>query len=71
MYRRSKFLELLLEIRQEMAEEAGHDVDEFVQGLRDESRSPTATTGNDQAETGNARLNGSEIRKADLVARKG
>jgi hypothetical protein len=67
MYRRSKFLELLLEIRCEMAEQAGYDVDEFVQNLSDASGSPVA---NDQAETANARLNGSEIRKAEAVVRK-
>lgn len=34
MYRRSKFLELLLAIREEMAEEAEYDLDLFVQDLR-------------------------------------
>jgi hypothetical protein len=34
MYRRSKFLELLLNIRVDMAREADHDVDQFVQDLR-------------------------------------
>ena len=34
MYRRSKFLELLLDIRQQMAAEADHDVDQFVDNLR-------------------------------------
>jgi len=70
MYRRSKFLELLLEIRQEMAEEAGHDVDEFVEKLRDTSGSQTAKPVSDKAEPENIRLNGSEIRKAEVVGRK-
>jgi hypothetical protein len=34
MYRRPKFLELLLEIRQEMAHEADYDVDLFVEMAR-------------------------------------
>jgi hypothetical protein len=34
MYRRPKFLELLLEIRREMAHEADYDVDLFVEMMR-------------------------------------
>ena len=34
MYRRPKFLELLLEIRNEMAHEADYDVDLFVEMAR-------------------------------------
>jgi len=34
MYRRSKFLEVLLEIRQEMAREADYDVDFFAEIAR-------------------------------------
>ena len=34
MYRRSKFLEVLIQIRQEMAREADFDVDLFAQSLR-------------------------------------
>lgn len=34
MYRRPKFLELLLEIREEMAHEADYDVDLFVENVR-------------------------------------
>ena len=34
MYRRSKFLEVLLEIRQEMALEADYDVDLFAERVR-------------------------------------
>ena len=34
MYRRSKFLEILLEIRQEMARESDYDVDLFAEMAR-------------------------------------
>ena len=34
MYRRPKFLEVLLEIREEMAREADYDVDFFVEMIR-------------------------------------
>ena len=34
MYRRPKFLEILLEIRQEMAREADYDVDLFAEMVR-------------------------------------
>ena len=34
MYRRPKFLEVLLEIREEMAREADYDVDFFVEMVR-------------------------------------
>lgn len=34
MYRRPKFLEVLIEIRQEMAREADHDVDLFAEMVR-------------------------------------
>ncbi len=34
MYRRTKFVELLLEIRQEMAHEADYDVDLFAELVR-------------------------------------
>ena len=42
MYRRPKFLEILLNIRQEMAHEADYDVDLFVETARAGSR-PAAT----------------------------
>jgi len=38
MYRRPKFLEILLEIRQEMAREADYDVDLFVEIARSGKR---------------------------------
>ena len=34
MYRRPKFLEVLLEIRQEMAREADYDIDLFAEMIR-------------------------------------
>lgn len=37
MYRRPKFLEILLEIRQEMALEADYDVDLFAEKIRAET----------------------------------
>ena len=43
MYRRPKFLEVLLEIRQEMAREADYDVDLFAEMVRSGNFS---TTGN-------------------------
>lgn len=40
MYRRPKFLELLIEIRQRMAREADYDVDLFAAKIRGGSFSP-------------------------------
>lgn len=40
MYRRPKFLEVLLEIRQEMAREADYDVDLFAEMVRGGNFSP-------------------------------
>ena len=34
MYRRSKFMEILLEIREEMSREADYDVDLFAEMIR-------------------------------------
>ena len=34
MYRRSKFMEILLEIREEMSREADYDVDLFAETIR-------------------------------------
>jgi len=65
MYRRSKFLALLLEIREEMAREADHDVDQFVQNLRPEPGAKEA-----KPPAAEVRLNGSEIRKAVTVGRE-
>lgn len=42
MYRRSKFNEILLEIRQEMSAEADFDVDIFTESIRTGSRSVSA-----------------------------
>lgn len=40
MYRRPKFLEILLEIRQDMAHEADYDVDLFAEIARSGKRPP-------------------------------
>jgi hypothetical protein len=65
MYRRPKFLELLLEIRREMAEEAGHDIDQFVQNIHcGPSHENSAANTNK-----NYRLNGSELKKAAAAKR--
>ena len=52
MYRRPKFLELLLEIRQEMAAEADYDVELFAElarsGHRSEPRLRTVSRSNDE-----------------------
>ena len=39
MYRRPKFLEVLLEIREEMSREADYDVDLFAEKVRSEETS--------------------------------
>jgi len=46
MYRRPKFLEILLEIRQEMAREADYDVDLFTEIARSGKR-PAASPGDE------------------------
>ena len=43
MYRRPKFLEVLIEIRQEMAREADYDVDLFAEIVRSGRRSSSKT----------------------------
>ena len=43
MYRRPKFLEVLLDIRQEMAREADYDADLFAELVRSGKPSPTKT----------------------------
>ena len=43
MYRRPKFLEVLLEIRQEMAREADYDVDLFAEMVRSGSFSQSGS----------------------------
>jgi hypothetical protein len=68
MYRRSKFLELLIEIRQEMAREADLDIDQFVQNLNSEPG--VGEAGAPAASAANVRLNGSEIKKAASGGRK-
>ncbi len=63
MYRRSKFLEVLLDIRQEMAAESDHEVDQFVQNLWRETASDRKT------QHSKTPLNGSEITKAAVKVR--
>lgn len=46
MYRRPKFLEVLLEIRQEMAREADYDVDLFAEMVRSGSFSESGKSFN-------------------------
>ncbi len=41
MYRRSKFMEILLEIREEMSREADYDIDLFAEMIRS-GKSPAA-----------------------------
>ena len=43
MYRRPKFLEVLIDIRQEMAREADYDVDLFAEIVRSGRRSSSKT----------------------------
>ncbi len=43
MYRRSKFLEILIAVREEMAREADYDTDLFVEMARTGSRKAKAT----------------------------
>ncbi len=50
MYRRPKFLEVLLEVRREMALEADYDVDLFAEIARSGIRSPKAKTNDIQTE---------------------
>ena len=53
MYRRSKFLEVLLEVRQQMARDADYDVDLFAEMIRSgkisEPHTPTNGDRPDQA----------------------
>ena len=65
MYRRPKFLELLLEIREEMAREADHDIDQFVQNLHRE------VNGKADPPAADLLLNRSEIKRAAASSRKG
>lgn len=60
MYRRTKSLEAILEIRQQMARDADHDVDLFVEMVRSGSF-PTEDLAVDGADTG---MEGSESKAA-------
>ena len=57
MYRRPKFLEILLEIRREMAHEADYDVDLFAEIVRSGSHSSDLPTHSMPAPDGSA-ING-------------
>lgn len=48
MYRRPKFLEVLLNIREEMAREADYDIDLFVQMVQAGKRRNKAKPGNER-----------------------
>ena len=53
MYRRSKFLEVLLEVRQQMARDADYDVDLFAEMIRSGKISePHAETNGNKPESG-------------------
>lgn len=62
MYRRPKFLEILLEIRQEMSREADYDVDLFAEMIRNGSFSRSEESHelnenqNAESKTGNASI---------------
>ena len=61
MYRRPKFLEVLLEIRREMAHEADYDVDLYAEMVRS-GRKPTKVKLHSLG-TNSAELNGSNVDK--------
>lgn len=66
MYRRPRFLEILIAIREEMAREADFDVDLFVENVRTGHRPPRTRT---HSMAKDASLNGKpktkQSRKAD------
>ena len=67
MYRRPKFLEVLLEIRRDMAHEADYDVDLFVEMARHGSESDRSKNLSDTAAEPD--LNGSGSSKGRRVRR--
>lgn len=72
MYRRPKFLEVLLEIRQEMARQADYDVDLFAEMVRGDKFS-SDKNGFSLTDTGNENnFNGkrSKNRKSEIADRK-
>ena len=67
MYRRPKFLEILLEIRREMALEADYDVDLFAEIARSGVHSVNGNSGSAKqptTETGYILVEESELRKS-------
>ncbi len=63
MYRRSKFIEILLEIRKEMAAEADFDVDLFAEMARSGSTTVAAK------ERKNMRTENVELKHEDEISR--
>jgi hypothetical protein len=63
MYRRPKFLKLLIRIREEMAREADFDVDLFVERVRTGQRS---VSGESYSLADDEELSGSTKRKRNL-----
>ena len=66
MYRRPKFLEVLLEIRQEMAREADYDVDLFAEMVRSGSFSGSGAGFNLTEPKIENNLNGEAIKNRKL-----
>lgn len=64
MYRRSKFNELLLEIRKEMSAEADFDVDLFAEMVRSDSTSVAAEDQKKMLATGTPEESSDEISRA-------
>ena len=63
MYRRPKFLEVLLEIRQEMAREADYDVDLFAEMVRGGNFSASGNGFNLTETKIDNNLNGKKVKK--------
>lgn len=63
MYRRSQSLQTILEIRQEMARQADHDVDLFTELVRSGKFSKSINAGSRKAKDSNAGSRKSSIRK--------
>jgi hypothetical protein len=66
MYRRPKFLEVLLEIRQEMAREADYDVDLFAEMVRGGNFSSTGSGFNLTETKIDNNLNGKKVKNRKM-----
>ena len=64
MYRRTRFLEILIAIREEMAREADFDVDLFVENVRTGHRSPRTRKHSMGADTPLGKQESKKSRKA-------